>query len=80
MPMHPAVRNDPHEMRCATAGFEFGGEVQNSGVLKETFVLNRKINLPQVHRDHAACSNIGMANFGIAHLSAGQTSIRAMGD
>ena len=80
MPMHPAVGNHPHEMRRATAGLEFGSKVQNGRVLEESFVLNRQINLPQIHSHHPACSNIGMANFGIAHLSAGQTGVRPMGD
>ena len=61
--MHAPVGNHAHKMRCARGGAQFGGKVQNGGVLEKTFIFNCQINLSQIHSHNPTCANIGVANF-----------------
>ncbi|KKL87725.1 hypothetical protein LCGC14_1931870, partial [marine sediment metagenome] len=48
--------------------------------MRKGSILDRQVDLSQIHRHHAARTDIGVADFGIAHLAARQADIGAMGD
>ena len=67
-------------MRRPTGSLERCDESQQAVIFKERSILDRKIDLSQIHRNHTSRPDIGMPYFGIAHLTCGQAYIRAMGD
>ncbi len=71
MPVHPTIRDHPHQMRRAAGGFQTCNEILQRFVFAETSVFYRKVDLAQIHRHHAARADIGMAHLGIAHLPRG---------
>ena len=80
MAMHPAIRHQPHQMGGAARRLELGDEALQGVVGEEAAILDRQVDLAQVHRHHPAGADIGMADLGIAHLAAGQPDIGAVGD
>ena len=57
-------------MRCAAGGFQLCREIKDCLVVEKRAILNREIDLTQIHRDNATCADIGMPDFGVAHLTA----------
>jgi hypothetical protein len=60
--------------------FAAGDEFRQRRVLAKAAILDRQVDLAQVHRHHPAGADIGVADLGIAHLPARQADIGAMGD
>ena len=80
MAMYPPVGNKPHQMGRTTGCLELSDKSLQCLVVVKRSVLDREVNLPQIHRNHAASANIGVPNLRVAHLPAGQANIGTMGD
>ena len=80
MPMNTAIRYKTEHMGGAGVRAHFSGERHQGLILKKRSIFYRQINLSKIHRHSPSGANIGMANFRIAHLTAGQTHLWAMGD
>ena len=72
MRMHAARRQQAHQMRGAAALLELGDEVGERLVLGQRAVRDRHIDARQILHHDAAGADIHVADFGIAHLAAGQ--------
>ena len=80
MSMHPAIRHQPHQMRGAAGFLHPGDEILQGGIAAKAAILDRKVDLSQVHRHHAPRADIGMPDLGIAHLPGRQAHIRPVGN
>jgi hypothetical protein len=80
VPVHPAVRHHPHQMRRPARGPQAVDEGLQRRVGGKAAVLDRQVDRAQIHRHHPARADVGVADLGIAHLPAGQARIRAVGD
>ena len=79
MAMHASVGHHAHQMRRPARGTQPLDKPHKAFVAHEAAVLDRKVDLAQIHRDDAARADIGMAHLGIAHLPARQSDVGAEG-
>ncbi len=77
--MDAARRGQAHQVRGAAGGFHAVDEVEQRRLLLELAVFDREGDHAEIHRHHPARADIGVANFGIAHLPVRQTDRAAMG-
>ncbi|MNX91740.1 hypothetical protein D3C86_1238450 [compost metagenome] len=79
MAMDAAIGNHAHQMRHTARGFYLGCEIKHRRIAEKAAILDRQIDLAEIHGDDAARADIGVAHFRIAHLPGGQADIRAEG-
>ena len=79
MAVNTAWRNQTHEMQSAAVCLYSIGYAEQSLVLKEISVLDCLGNTGKSLINNSACTNIGMSNLGVTHLSIRQTNIFARG-
>jgi hypothetical protein len=75
--VYSSVRDQPKEMETR-AGSLLESLFQNR-VTRQLTVLNRFVDPGKVLIDDAACAEIQMADFGISHLTIGETDIHTTG-
>ena len=77
--MHPARRDQPHDMRRAAALLELADKILQCGQARDLLLGQRLIDAGQVLQDHTTGADVGVADLGIAHLPVGQTDIMLAG-
>ena len=78
--VHPAVGDDPHQVRPPAAGLQLFDEAAQGGIGGEGAVLDGEVDLAEIHRHDAPGPDVGMADLGVAHLPARQAHVGAVGD
>ena len=73
--MHPARRDQPHDMGGAAAFLELCDELLQRRQLRGLALGERLVDARQVLQHDAAGADIGVADLGIAHLAVGQPDI-----
>ena len=73
--VHAAIAEQPEEMELALAAALHGFLKQRN--LIQGLVGHQQINLGDIHVHDAACSDVHVADFAVAHLSVGQADGRA---
>ena len=70
--VHTAIGDQSEKMQAAVTGPSVLHGVKQHGMLKELAVLDHQVDTSDVHVNDAACTDIQMADFAIAHLSLGE--------
>ena len=77
--MHPARRHQPHHMRGAAGRLQLADEILHRRQARDVILRERLVDARQILHDDAAGAEIGVADFGIAHLPVGQPDIMLAG-
>ena len=78
--VHAAGGHEPHHMQgpvignCVIQAFHIGG------IFEEITVVNFLRHLRQNLEDDTACADVGVTDFGVAHLAFGKTHVKPGGD
>ena len=77
--VHAAIGEQAEEMQSPLAGTRRRHRCQQCGVGEQFAILDHEIDLGDVHVDHAACANVEVADFAVAHLPGGQADKASAG-
>ena len=76
--MDATIRNDAHDVGASAGFLKLGNKGDQRIGFGKAAVLDRQVDLSQIHCNHASSADIGMTNLRVAHLAAWQTNVRTM--